>query len=131
MWTIEQANRAGVVVDVALVTLLGVMGLAGFLQGRPVEGVVLAAVAAAVAAASFWRPRSEGPALFVGRANDERHAAVQLRAWALVGQVYMVGFMALAAVAALRGGDENGWLLLVGVGGLTGLLATAVLRRRT
>ena len=86
--------------------------------------------ALAIGVASFWRPRAEGVALVVGRANDERQAGVQLRTWAIVGQVYMAVFIVLATVAAVAGQDQI-WLLLVGLGGLTGLVATVVLRRRT
>ncbi|HSK95405.1 MAG TPA: hypothetical protein VK891_02220 [Euzebyales bacterium] len=130
MWTIEKANRAGAVFDAAIVGLVLALGVAELRGGRAAAGATLIVVAGVIAALSWWRPRAEGTVLAVGRANDERQAGVQLRTWALVGQVYMIGFMVLAAATALGGGDGGMWLLLVAVGGVVGLVATVVLRRR-
>jgi hypothetical protein len=133
MWTIKQANRTAVAMNVLFVALMVALGTATLVHGRQAEAATWFVFALLVGVAARWRPRSETFALLVGRANDERQAWLQLRIWAAVGQAYAALFAVLTIVAAFASEDpwdQQPWFLLIGVAGVVGVVAALVLRRR-
>ena len=71
----------------------------------------------------------ETSVLLAGRANDERQAYLQLRAYATVGQAMMGLFVVLFAIDLLRG-TSGPWGWLVAVCGMIGAGTLFVLRQR-
>jgi hypothetical protein len=71
-----------------------------------------------------------------GRVDDERNAEIQIRAWANVGQVLMVLFVAMWLIRIVMDGDGAlrgalQWIWLLAIGALVGAGTVGWLQRRS
>jgi hypothetical protein len=129
MWTARSANRFSFVFGMATVALLVAAAVGAGLRGKwgGVTATAIGAVLVVVFMVVVGRSRRESAVLAAGLARDERQAYLQLRAYATVGQAFLVLFVGLLAFDLIRGvSGPWGWLL--GFGGLVGSVTLFISR---
>jgi hypothetical protein len=116
----------------AVALVLGLAMLVAFWIGDNVaEGLVSFGVMAAVAVGVVVFGRSETVSGLSGPGRDERWAKIDLHATALTGMVLITVIIGAFLVEVAQGEDGQPWSQLGAVGGITYIIAVAILRARS
>jgi hypothetical protein len=116
----------------AVALVLGLAMLVAFWIGDNVaEGLVSFGVMAAVAVGVVVFGRSETVSGLSGPGRDERWAKIDLHATALTGMVLITVIIGAFLVEVAQGEDGQPWSQLGAVGGITYVIAVAILRARS
>jgi hypothetical protein len=110
--------------------LLGALMFGAFALGdEPGQGAISFAIMAALAAIFAFGRRSETIQGIGGPQRDERWAMIDLQATAITGGVLIAVIIGGFLYEVARGQDGSPWSLLGAIGGVTYVIAVAVLRR--
>ena len=97
--------------------------------GDAVQGVISFGIMAVLAAIFAFARRSETIQGIGGPERDERWAMIDLRATAITGGVLIAAIIGGFLIEVARGEDGSPFALLGAIGGLTYVIAVAILRR--
>jgi hypothetical protein len=110
--------------------LLGALMFGAFALGdEPGQGAISFAIMVALAAIFAFGRRSETIQGIGGPQRDERWAMIDLQATAITGGVLIAVIIGGFLYEVARGQDGSPWSLLGAIGGVTYVIAVAVLRR--
>jgi hypothetical protein len=110
--------------------LIGALMFGAFaIGGEPGQGAISFAIMAVLAAVIAFARRSETIQGISGPQRDERWEAIDLRATAITGGVLIVAIIGGFLIEVARGQDGSPFALLGAIGGVTYVIAIAVLRR--
>jgi hypothetical protein len=116
----------------AVALFLGLAMLVAFWIGDSVaEGLISFGVMAAVAVGVVVFGRSETVSGLSGPGRDERWARIDIHATALTGMVLISVIIGAFLVEVAQGEDGQPWSQLGAVGGITYIIAVAILRARS
>jgi hypothetical protein len=116
----------------AFALFLGLAMLVAFWIGDNVtDGLISFGVMAALAVGVVVFGRSETVSGLSGPGRDERWAMIDITATALTGTVLISVIIGAFLVEVARGEDGQPWSQLGAVGGITYVIAVAVLRARS
>jgi hypothetical protein len=105
--------------------------LASWAGGQPYLAVMLAAFYVLCCGLAYVRSRGGGDvAALLRLSGDERQRLLDLRATAITGLVTLAFCLGGAVIDLARGGTGNPWALICAVGGLTYVVALAIVRHR-
>jgi len=107
----------------------GLMFAAFAIGGDTAGGAISFAIMAVLAAVFAFARRSETIQGIGGPARDERWELIDLRATAITGAVLILCIIGGFLIEVARGQDGSPFALLGAIGGLTYVIAIAVLRR--
>jgi hypothetical protein len=116
----------------AFSTFLGLLMLGAFwIGGDPGLGVQALGVMVALGAVFFFGQRSETLRGLGGPGRDERWAMIDVHATALAGMVLITVIIGAFLVEVAQGEDGQPWSQLGAVGGISYIIAVAILRARS
>ena len=116
----------------AVALVLGLAMLVAFwIGGNVTDGVISFGVMAAVAVGVVVFGRSETVSGLSGPGRDERWAKIDIHATALTGMVLITVIIGAFLVEVAQGEDGQPWSQLGALGGITYIIAVAILRARS
>ena len=116
----------------AVSVFLGLLMLGAFALGGDVgDGLAALGVMVALAAGILVFGRSETVRGLSGPGRDERWAKIDITATAITGSVLIAVIIGAFLVEVARGEDGEPWSQLGALGGITYIVAVAVLRWRS
>jgi hypothetical protein len=116
----------------AFCVFLGLLMLGAFALGGDVgDGLVSLGIMVAVAAGILVFGRSETVRGLSGPGRDERWTMIDIHATAITGMVLVIVVIGAFLIEVAQGKDGEPWSLVGAIGGLTYVVAVAVLRWRS
>lgn len=114
-----------------LAVLGAAVTLATWAGGEPYLALMLGGFYVLCCAVAYlWSRGSGDVAAIIRLSGDERQRQIDMRATAFAGMAALLFCLGGAIVDLARGGSGNPWALICAVGGLSYVVALAVLRRR-